>query len=95
MPQRTPAPNDAATPRSASAPGRDAAVAAALGLARMGAEIATVPAGPGHRRALAAAFAGADGAYLMTPQIDPQEDAELALGKELADAAVEAGKRVG
>jgi uncharacterized protein YbjT (DUF2867 family) len=63
----------------------------ALSLKQLGAEIATVPAGLGHHRELVTAFTGADGVYLMTPQIDPQNDVEFALGKQLADAAVEAG----
>jgi uncharacterized protein YbjT (DUF2867 family) len=70
---------------------RDGGSTEALGLKRLGAEIATVPAGLGHYGELVAAFAGADGVYLMTPQIDPQNDIEFALGKQLADAAVEAG----
>lgn len=63
---------------------------AALALERRGAEIATVPAGLGHHRELVTAFTGADGVYLMTPQIGPQESTEFQLGKQLADAAVEA-----
>ncbi len=63
----------------------------ARGLAALGAEIVVAPLGPGHQKELVAAFTGADGAYLMTPQLLPQDDAEYALGKQLADAAVEAG----
>lgn len=70
---------------------RNRASTEALGLEQLGAEIATVPAGLGQHSALVAAFTGADGVYLMTPQIDPQDDVEFALGKQLADAAVEAG----
>lgn len=63
----------------------------ARGLADLGAEIVAVPPGLGHQKDLVAAFQGADGAYLMTPQLEPQDNAEFALGKQLADAAVEAG----
>lgn len=65
----------------------------ARGLAALGAEIVVAPLGPGHQRELVAAFTGADGAYLMTPQLLPQDNAEYVLGKQLADAAVEAGVR--
>ncbi len=63
----------------------------ARNLALLGAEIAIVPAGLGHFRELVTAFTGAEGVYLMTPQLDPRDDVEFALGKELADAAVAAG----
>jgi uncharacterized protein YbjT (DUF2867 family) len=63
----------------------------AQSLELLGAEIATVPAGLGHHGELVAAFAGADGAYLMTPQMDPQDGVEFALGKQLVDAATKAG----
>lgn len=63
----------------------------ARSLERLGAEIATVPAGLGHRRELVAAFTGADGVFLMTPPVTPGEALEFALGKELADAALQAG----
>jgi uncharacterized protein YbjT (DUF2867 family) len=70
---------------------RNLASKVARSLELLGAEIATVPAGPAHHRELVTAFTGADGVYLMTPQLDPQEHMEFALGKQLADAAVEAG----
>lgn len=63
----------------------------ARNLEQLGAEIAVVPAALGHFRELVAAFTGAEGVYLMTPQLDPKDNVEFALGKELADAAVEAG----
>jgi uncharacterized protein YbjT (DUF2867 family) len=63
----------------------------ARNLELLGAEIAIVPAGPGHFREIVTAFTDADGVYLMTPQLDPRDNVEFALGKELADAAVEAG----
>lgn len=64
---------------------------AARNLADLGAEIVVAPLSLGHEKELVAAFDGADGAYLMTPQLEPQGNAEFALGKQLADAAVEAG----
>ncbi|MQY45842.1 NAD(P)H-binding protein [Rhizobiales bacterium RZME27] len=70
---------------------RNPASAAARRLADLGAEIVVAPLGLGHQKELVTAFHGADGAYLMTPQLVPQDNAELALGKQLADAAVEAG----
>lgn len=63
----------------------------ARSLAALGAELAVAPLGLGHKKELVAAFSGADGAYLMTPQLLPQDNAEFALGKQMADAAVEAG----
>jgi uncharacterized protein YbjT (DUF2867 family) len=63
----------------------------ARSLEQLGAEIATVPAGLGHHKELVTAFTGADGVYLMTPQVEPQDDVEFALGKQLVDAGVEAG----
>jgi uncharacterized protein YbjT (DUF2867 family) len=63
----------------------------ARSLAELGAEVVIAPLGLGHQKELVAAFQGADGAYLMTPQLTPEENAEYALGKQLADAAVEAG----
>lgn len=68
---------------------RDSAEARAL--ADLGAEIVAAPLGYGHQKDLVAAFQNADGAYLMTPQLEPQDNAEFMLGKKLADAAVEAG----
>ncbi|MHC2259085.1 NmrA/HSCARG family protein [Sinorhizobium meliloti] len=65
--------------------------AEARSLAGLGAEIVVAPLGVGHQKDLVAAFRGADGAYLMTPQLEPQNNAEFELGKQLADAAVEAG----
>ncbi len=63
----------------------------ARSLEQLGAEVSAVPAGSGRHEELVAAFTGSDGAYLMTPQVDPQDGVEFALGKQLADAAVEAG----
>lgn len=65
--------------------------AEARGLADLGAEVVVAPLGLGHEKDLVTAFKGAAGAYLMTPQLLPQDNAEFVLGKQLADAAVEAG----
>ncbi len=62
----------------------------ARSLEQLGADITIVSAGLGHKKELVTAFTGADGVFLMTPAFDPRDDMELALGKELADAAVEA-----
>ena len=62
-------------------------------LAKLGAEIVVAPLELGRKDELLAAFKGAEGAYLMTPQLLPQDKTELPLGKQLADAAVEAGVR--
>ncbi|MBY5672039.1 NmrA/HSCARG family protein [Rhizobium leguminosarum] len=63
----------------------------ALRLEKLGAEIVTVPLELGLQKDLVAAFKGADGAFLMTPPIAPPETIEAPLGRQLADAAVEAG----
>ncbi|NYT33014.1 NmrA/HSCARG family protein [Rhizobium sp. WYCCWR 11128] len=63
----------------------------ALRLEKRGAEIVTVPLELGRQKDLVAAFKGADGAFLMTPPIAPPETIETPLGRQLADAAVEAG----
>jgi uncharacterized protein YbjT (DUF2867 family) len=60
-------------------------------LARLGAELMTVPLELGRTPELATGFAGAHGAFLMTPPIAPPDTHEQALGRQLADAAVEAG----
>jgi hypothetical protein len=67
----------------------------AQNLARHGAELMAVPLEPGHAGALATAFQGAQGAFLMTPPIVPAaphaETHEAEIGREQADAAVAAG----
>ncbi|MFA3761052.1 NmrA/HSCARG family protein [Yersinia sp. 2544 StPb PI] len=64
-------------------------------LALQGAELMAVPLELGHKETFVQAFKGAYGAFLMTPAITPQashaETHETALGKQIADAAVEAG----
>lgn len=63
----------------------------ARSLEKLGAEIVRVPLELGLQKELVAAFKGADGAFLMTPPIAPPATIEAPLGRQLADAAVEAG----
>lgn len=63
----------------------------AIYLARQGAELVGVPLELGHTKDLIDAFQGSDGAFLMTPPIMPPATYETELGKQQADAAVEAG----
>jgi uncharacterized protein YbjT (DUF2867 family) len=63
----------------------------ALNLARQGAELVAVPLELGHKRELVDAFRGSQGVFLMTPPIVPPATHEADLGKQQADAAVEAG----
>ena len=63
----------------------------AQSLARRGAELMTVPLEVGHTKDLVNAFRGSQGAFLMTPPIAPPQTHEAELGKQQADAAVEAG----
>jgi uncharacterized protein YbjT (DUF2867 family) len=65
--------------------------AEAKSLAKRGAELMNVPLQSGKRDSLADAFRGSHGVFLMTPPIAPPETHETALGKQMADAAVEAG----
>ncbi|NML22020.1 NmrA/HSCARG family protein [Pseudoflavitalea sp. G-6-1-2] len=59
-------------------------------LSQQGAELVSIPLDLGHKEAFVKAFRGSDGVFLMTPNIAPPATHEYALGKELADAAVEA-----
>lgn len=63
----------------------------AVSLAAKGVELINIPLDLGHYKAYVSAFHGSDGVFLMTPQIIPPATHEFELGKELADAAVEAG----
>ncbi|MBB3309001.1 uncharacterized protein YbjT (DUF2867 family) [Rhizobium sp. BK196] len=63
----------------------------ALGLEKLGAEIVNVPLQLGFQKDFVAAFEGADGAFLMTPPVMPPATIEFPIGRQLADAAVEAG----
>jgi hypothetical protein len=72
--------------------GRNADSAPLQRLAARGAEVALVPLELGHQSEFTAAFRGSHGVYLMTPPIHPDPaQPELALGRELADAAHAAG----
>jgi uncharacterized protein YbjT (DUF2867 family) len=63
----------------------------ALNLAAQGIELVNLPLDVGHQKEYVSAFRGSDGVFLMTPNIAPPATHEFELGKELADAAVEAG----
>jgi uncharacterized protein YbjT (DUF2867 family) len=60
-------------------------------LAAQGIELVNLPLDVGHQKEYVKAFRGSDGVFLMTPNIAPPATHEFELGKELADAAVEAG----
>jgi len=60
-------------------------------LAGKGAELVNVQLEVGHTKDLVDAFRGSYGAFLMTPMIVPPATHETELGKQQADAAVEAG----
>ena len=63
----------------------------AQSLARQGAELMSVPLALGHKQELVNAFRGSHGVFLMTPVVIPPDTHETELGKQQADAAVEAG----
>ncbi|AOM80941.1 NmrA family protein [Pedobacter steynii] len=63
----------------------------ALSLAKQGVELRSVPLCLGYAKDFVEAFRGSEGVFMMTPSIAPPETHELELGKQLADAAVEAG----
>jgi uncharacterized protein YbjT (DUF2867 family) len=65
----------------------------ALKLAGRGVELVPLPLDLGYDKAFVEAFRGSDGLFLMTPGIVPPATHEFGLGKQLADAAVEAGVR--
>jgi uncharacterized protein YbjT (DUF2867 family) len=65
----------------------------ALGLAAQGAELVNLSLEPGNKKAFVEAFRDSDGVFLLTPGIVPPANYEAELGKQLADAAVEAGVR--
>ncbi len=64
---------------------------AAQDLARQGVELVPLPLQLGYKKEFTAAFRGSDAVFMMTPGIIPPATHEMELGKELADAAVEAG----
>lgn len=65
----------------------------AMKLVGEGAELVSLPLDIGHKKKFVEAFRGSDGVFLMTPNIAPPASHEFELGKQLADAAVEAGVR--
>ncbi|MEH6309144.1 NmrA/HSCARG family protein [Olivibacter sp. CPCC 100613] len=65
----------------------------AVKLTQLGAELVSLPLEPGYEKEFIEAFHGADGAFLMTPNIAPPATHEMELGRQLADAAVKAGVR--
>lgn len=76
--------------------GRRADSAPIRALVEQGAEAVVVPLELGRQAELTAALQGSHGAFLMTPPtlpVAPPDQPELALGRELADAAHAAGVR--
>lgn len=63
----------------------------ARSLAAEGAELVAVPLELGRTRELVQAFRGSHGAFLLTPNVLPPATHEYELGRQQADAAVEAG----
>lgn len=64
---------------------------AAQELINQGVELVSIPLDLGHQQAFVEAFRGSHGVFMMTPGIAPPATHEFELGKQLADAAVEAG----
>jgi len=60
-------------------------------LAGQGVELLSLPLDLGYKKDFVEAFRGSDGVFIMTPSIVPPQTHEMELGKQLADAAVEAG----
>ncbi|MDF2516731.1 MAG: NmrA family protein [Sphingobacterium sp.] len=65
----------------------------AMNLAKQGLELVELPLNLGYKEDFVNAFRGSDGVFMMTPNIAPPAAYEMELGKQLADAAVEAGVR--
>jgi uncharacterized protein YbjT (DUF2867 family) len=63
----------------------------AVSLADQGAELINLPLQVGYKKEFVEAFRGSESIFFMTPNTDPNQSQEYELGKELADAAVEAG----
>ncbi len=63
----------------------------AKNLAAAGAELISVPLNGGRRNDFVKAFQGSYGAFLVTPGTVPPETTEFDIGKEMADAVVQAG----
>jgi uncharacterized protein YbjT (DUF2867 family) len=66
---------------------------AAITLAKQGAELINLPLHMGYKKEFIEAFRGSESVFFMTPNTDPNQSQEFELGRELADAAVEAGVR--
>jgi uncharacterized protein YbjT (DUF2867 family) len=62
----------------------------AVNLAEQGLELVDLPLDLGYKEDFVTAFRGSDGVFMMTPNIAPPATHEMELGKQLADAAVEA-----
>lgn len=62
----------------------------ALSLIEQGVELVSIPLTLGYKKDFAEAFRGSYGVFLLTPGIAAPDTHEFALGKELADAALEA-----
>lgn len=65
--------------------------AEAIKLSEQGVELVCLPLNLGYKKKFREAFKGSYGVFLMTPNIAPPATHEFQLGKQLADAAVEAG----
>lgn len=63
----------------------------AIRLLEQGAELVSIPLDLGYQKDYEKAFRGSHGVFMMTPTIIPPQTHEFELGKQLADAAVEAG----
>jgi len=63
----------------------------ALELTAQGAELVNIPLDLGYQKEFTEAFRGSHGVFMMTPGIAPPQTHETELGKQLANAAVEAG----
>lgn len=62
----------------------------AVNLIEQGVELISIPLALGYKKDFVEAFRGSYGIFLITPSIAPPQTHEFALGKELADAALEA-----
>lgn len=65
----------------------------AISLVEEGVELVDIPLALGYKKDFVEAFRGSDGVFLMTPNIAPPATHEMELGKQLADAVIEAGVR--
>lgn len=63
----------------------------AIKLINQGVELVSIPLDLGYKKDFVDAFQGSYGVFMLTPNIAPPQIHEFELGKELADAAVEAG----